>query len=52
MSHKVHPKIFRIQETGDWESRGFYEKNFSSYLEEDYKIREFLEEKGLAPIKW
>jgi len=45
MSHKVHPKIFRIQETGDWESRGFYEKNFSSYLEEDYKIRKFLEEK-------
>jgi len=45
MSHKVHPKIFRIQITGDWESRGFYEKNFALYLEEDYKIREFLEEK-------
>ncbi len=45
MSHKVHPKIFRIQRTEDWESRGFYEKNFSSYLEEDFKIRKFLKEK-------
>lgn len=45
MSHKVHPKIFRIQGTEDWDSRGFYERNFSSYLEEDFKIRKFLEEK-------
>jgi small subunit ribosomal protein S3 len=45
MSHKVHPKIFRIMQTETWESRGFYEKNFSSYLEEDFEIRKFLEEK-------
>ncbi len=45
MSHKVHPKIFRIRETEDWESRGFYEKNFASYLEEDFKIRKFLDSK-------
>jgi small subunit ribosomal protein S3 len=45
MSHKVHPKIFRILQTENWESRGFYEKNFSSYLEEDFEIRKFLEEK-------
>lgn len=39
---------------GDWHSRGFYEKDFSSYLEEDFKIREFLNEElgefGLARI--
>ena len=55
MSHKVHPKSFRIKETGDWDSRGFYEKDFASYLEEDFKIRKFLKNKigklGLARIE-
>ena len=45
MSHKVHPKSFRIRESKDWNSRGFYEKDFSFYLEEDFKIRKFLEKK-------
>jgi small subunit ribosomal protein S3 len=40
---KVHPKIFRIKELSDWESRGFYEKDFGKLLEEDFRIREFLE---------
>lgn len=43
MSHKVHPKILRITETKDWLSRGFYKKKPSRYLEEDFKIRKFLE---------
>lgn len=42
MSHKVHPKIYRIKETKDWYSRGFYGKKTTQYLEEDFKIREFL----------
>lgn len=45
MAHKVHPKIFRIKESADWRSRGFYEKNFSEYLKEDFEIRKFLKEK-------
>ena len=45
MSHKVHPKIFRIRETSQWDSRWITEKNFSKYLEEDFKIREFLNKK-------
>ncbi len=45
MAHKVHPKAFRIRRVEDWDSRGFYEKNFSSELEEDFKIRDFLEKK-------
>jgi small subunit ribosomal protein S3 len=45
MAHKVHPKIFRTKESADWYSRGFYEKNFAKSLEEDVKIREFLEKK-------
>lgn len=42
---KVHPKAFRIKEISDWESRGFYRKDFGKLLEEDFKIREFLKKK-------
>lgn len=40
MTHKVHPKAYRIREIADWNSRGFY-KNLPGELEEDFKIREF-----------
>lgn len=45
MTHKVHPKSFRLKEINDWDSRGFYKKKFPEYLEEDFKIREFLTSK-------
>lgn len=45
MTHRVHPKVFRIKEITDWDSRGFYRKKFPKYLEEDLKIREFLRKK-------
>ncbi|MDD5146724.1 MAG: KH domain-containing protein, partial [Candidatus Pacebacteria bacterium] len=45
MTHKAQPKSLRIKETKDWLSRGFYQKDFPRYLEEDYIIREFLGEK-------
>ncbi len=45
MSHKVHPKILKIRETKDWLSRGFYVKKFPSFLEEDFRMREFLNKK-------
>lgn len=45
MSHRVHPKIFRIKETTDWDSRWLAKKDFSKFLEEDFKIKEFLKEK-------
>ena len=45
MSHRVHPKIFRIKEITDWNSRGFYEKGFSNFLKEDFEIRDFLTKK-------
>jgi len=55
MSHSVNPKIFRIKRTKDWDSKGFYEDNFSKYLEEDFIIRSFLEKNernfGIARIK-
>lgn len=45
MTHKVHPKSFRIKEIEDWSSRGFYERKFTSQLEEDFRLREFLKKK-------
>lgn len=55
MSHRVHPKAFRIREMKDWDTRGFYEKSSPKYLEEDLRIRQFLEKKldsaGIAKIE-
>ncbi len=42
MTHKVHPKIYRVAVTKDWKSKGFYESNFGGFLKEDYEIRKFL----------
>jgi len=45
MSHKVHPKSFRIKGTEDWNIRGFYGKKMPEYLEEDFLVKEFLRKK-------
>lgn len=45
MAHRVHPKIFRIKELTNWNSRWLNKKNFPQYLEEDFRIRKFLEKK-------
>ena len=42
MTHKVHPKAFRLRYSQDWDSRWLSKKKTSQYLEEDFKIREFL----------
>ncbi len=44
MTHKVHPKAFRIRRIADWDSRGYYKKP-AECLEEDFRIREFLKKK-------
>lgn len=45
MAKKVHPKAFRIKQITDWESRGFYKKDFGQSLKEDFEIRQFLKKK-------
>ena len=45
MSHKVHPKSFRLKDISDWDSRWFSEKETPRYLEEDFRIRDFLMKK-------
>ncbi len=43
MTHKVHPKIFRIKKIDDWDSRWLTKRKFSEYLRDDWIIRKFLE---------
>ncbi len=45
MSHKVHPKSFRIRGIEDWNIRGFYGKRMTQFLEEDFLIKDFLRKK-------
>ena len=45
MAHKVHPKVFRISDTNDWQTRWLSKKNLPKQLEEDFVIREFLKKR-------
>lgn len=45
MSHRVHPKAYRLKDIADWDSRWQTKNNLSEYLREDFRIREFLEKK-------
>ena len=45
MSHKVHPKAFRIRSMEDWLSRWFEKKRYSQTLKQDILIRDFLEKR-------
>jgi small subunit ribosomal protein S3 len=45
MSHKVHPKIYRLKNLKDWQSRWLDRKKFRQYLEEDFIIRRELKKK-------
>ncbi len=45
MSHKVHPKVFRIRGIADWLSHGYYGKDPKKNLKEDFIIRSFLKTK-------
>ena len=45
MSHKVHPKIFRVKGIEDWLSQGFYGKKPFNNVKEDFIIRSFLTKK-------
>ncbi|HRY63684.1 MAG TPA: 30S ribosomal protein S3 [Patescibacteria group bacterium] len=45
MGQKVNPKVFRLGTTKTWNSRWFSDKKYAGKLEEDVKIRRFLEKK-------
>lgn len=45
MGKKVNPKVFRLGQTRTWDSRWFSDKNFSELLQQDIKIKKFLNKK-------
>lgn len=45
MTHKVHPKAFRIKGMEDFNIRGFYGNKMPQYLQEDFLIKDFLRKK-------
>ena len=46
MGQKVNPIGFRLSVRRDWRSRWYASsKNYASWIEEDYKIRDFLQKK-------
>jgi small subunit ribosomal protein S3 len=42
MGQKVNPYGFRLGVTTDWKSRWFTERDYTDYLVEDWKIRDYL----------
>ncbi len=42
MTHKVHPRAFRLGYTADWKSRWFSKKKYKEFLKQDYELREFI----------
>ncbi len=45
MGQKVNPRVFRIGTTRTWNSKWYSHKNYAAKLENDVKIRKFLEKK-------
>lgn len=45
MGQKVHPIAFRLGVNRNWDSRWFAEKEYSRFVLEDHRIREFLKKR-------
>jgi len=45
LGQKVHPISFRLGIIKDWDSRWFAKKQYSTFVFEDYKIRQFLKKR-------
>ena len=45
MGQKVNPIGFRLGVIKSWDSRWFAEKNYARFIEDDWRIREFLKKK-------
>ena len=55
MGQKVHPYGFRLGYNKNWQSRWFSKKEYSGYVYEDRKVREFIKKKlyhaGISKIE-
>ena len=46
MGQKIHPKGIRLGYIKDWDSKWFNLKEMPDFIEEDYKIRQFVKNKS------
>ena len=55
MGQKVHPIGFRLGTHRNWDSRWYANKEYSNFIHEDFRIREFLKKKvaqaGIAKVE-
>lgn len=55
MGQKVNPVGFRLGVIKSWDSRWYAEKDYASFIEDDWRIREFLKKKlyhaGISKIE-
>ncbi|MEZ4323437.1 MAG: 30S ribosomal protein S3 [Myxococcota bacterium] len=45
MGQKIHPHGFRVGITQGWDSRWYADKNYALFLQEDFRIRQYIEDK-------
>ena len=51
MGQKMHPHGLRVGVIKDWDSKWYADKkNYSDYLVEDHKIREYVKKKLFASL--
>lgn len=54
MGQKVHPSGFRVGVTQGWQSNWYADKDYGRYVEEDFKIRQYVKSKlasaGVAKV--
>jgi small subunit ribosomal protein S3 len=50
MSHRVHPKVFRIKGIDDWQSQWYSKKNYKHNLEQDLQIRALIKKELKSAI--
>ena len=55
MGQKVHPTGLRLGIIRTWDSRWYADKEYASFVEEDFKVRKFLKKKlyhaGISKIE-
>ncbi len=45
MGQKTHPKGFRLGINETWDSKWFSQRNFAEFIQEDYKIRNYIKKR-------
>ena len=50
MGQKINPNGFRVGVIRNWTAKWYADKNFADYLNEDLRIRKYIEKHLLMPL--